>query len=93
MTRVNQHQAGNGKRTKKIKEKGKKKRPPKPPPFITLTLYHNDLSIVDLSLYALIVARNCRQWVHAVGTMRNIQQQLGSIAAHASLNALKDQNK
>ncbi|KAG9305798.1 hypothetical protein G9A89_001087 [Geosiphon pyriformis] len=55
MTRANRLQAENGKRTKKIKEKGKKKRPPKPPPFIIPTLYHNDLPIIDLSLYASIV--------------------------------------
>ncbi|KAG9291011.1 hypothetical protein G9A89_012883 [Geosiphon pyriformis] len=76
MTRANRCQTGNGKRTKKIKEKRKKKRPPKPQLFIIPTLYHNNLPIVDLSLYALIAARNCHQWVHAVGTMRNIQRQL-----------------
>ncbi|KAG9288339.1 hypothetical protein G9A89_021370 [Geosiphon pyriformis] len=59
--RVNRLPAGNGKKTKKIKEKGKKKkkRPPKLPSLIIPTLYHNDLSIIDLSLYASIVAKNC----------------------------------
>ncbi|KAG9307034.1 hypothetical protein G9A89_003085 [Geosiphon pyriformis] len=86
--------SGNGKKTKKIKgkEKKEKKRPSKPPSLIIPTLYHNDLTIVDLSLYASIAARSCRQWAHAVATIRNIQWQLSSIAAHASLNALGDQN-
>ncbi|KAG9293410.1 hypothetical protein G9A89_009134 [Geosiphon pyriformis] len=87
--------SGNGKKTKKIKGKRKKekKRPPKPPSLIIPTLYHNDPLIINLSLYALIVARNCHQWAHAVAMMRNIQQQLSSIAAHASLNALGNQNE
>ncbi|KAG9307222.1 hypothetical protein G9A89_017050 [Geosiphon pyriformis] len=85
--------SGNGKKTKKIKRKEKKKRPPKPPPLITPTPYHNNLPIIDLSLYASIAARNCHQWAHAVGTIRNIQQQLGSIAAYVSLNTLEDQNE
>ncbi|KAG9292185.1 hypothetical protein G9A89_023905 [Geosiphon pyriformis] len=93
LTWTDNDKTGNRKKTKKIKEKEKKKRPLKPPPLITPTLHHNNLPIIDPSLYALIVARNCRQWAHAVGTMRNIQWQLGFIAAHASLNALEDQNK
>ncbi|KAG9286075.1 hypothetical protein G9A89_022752 [Geosiphon pyriformis] len=93
LTWTDNNKTENGKRTKKIKEKGKKKRPLKPPLLITPLLYYNNLSIVNLSLYASIVARNCCQWAHAVRTMRNIQWQLGSIAVHVSLNALEDQNE
>ncbi|KAG9301088.1 hypothetical protein G9A89_012471 [Geosiphon pyriformis] len=55
MTKANRLQAGNKKKTKKIKGKEKKKRPPKPPPLITPTLYYNNLPIVNLSLYVSIV--------------------------------------
>ncbi|KAG9306327.1 hypothetical protein G9A89_018210 [Geosiphon pyriformis] len=91
MMRVNRLQAENGKKTKKIKGKEKKKRPPKPPPLITSTLYHNNLPIVDLSLYASIVVKNCHQWAHAVVTMRNTTLQQNSTVVHAYLNALDDQ--
>ncbi|KAG9286725.1 hypothetical protein G9A89_012275 [Geosiphon pyriformis] len=57
MTKANQLQAGNKKKTKKIKKKEKKKRPLKPPLLITPTLYHNNLHIIDLSLYVSIVIR------------------------------------
>ncbi|KAG9298930.1 hypothetical protein G9A89_015952 [Geosiphon pyriformis] len=76
---------------KENKGKGKKKRPPKPPPLITLTLYHNDLFIINLSLYASIVVRNCHQWAHAVVTMRNTTLQQNSTVIHAYLNTLDDQ--
>ncbi|KAG9303832.1 hypothetical protein G9A89_018729 [Geosiphon pyriformis] len=36
---------------------------------------------------------NCRQWAHAMATMKNIRQQLSSIAAHAMLNVLEDRNE
>ncbi|KAG9291510.1 hypothetical protein G9A89_021929 [Geosiphon pyriformis] len=83
--------AGNGKKTKKIKGKEKKKRPPKPPPLITPTLFHNNLPIIDLSLYVLIVARNCHQWVYAVVTMRNTIPQQNFTVVHAYSNTSDDQ--
>ncbi|KAG9290888.1 hypothetical protein G9A89_011038 [Geosiphon pyriformis] len=90
--RANRLQAENRKRTKKIKEKRKKKRPPKPLPLIIIpTLFHNNLPIVDLSLYASIVARNCRQWVHAVVMMKNITPQQNFTVIYAYSNTSDNQ--
>ncbi|KAG9300758.1 hypothetical protein G9A89_023556 [Geosiphon pyriformis] len=91
LTWIDNDETGNEKKTKKIKRKEKKKRPPKPLSLITPTLYHNNLPIVDLSLYALIVVRNCHQWAHAVATMRNTTSQQNSTVIYAYSNALDDQ--
>ncbi|KAG9293759.1 hypothetical protein G9A89_019096 [Geosiphon pyriformis] len=91
MMRANQCQAGNRKKTKKIKEKEKKKGPPKPPLLIIPTLFYNNLLIINLSLYASIVARNCHQWVHAVAMMRNITPQQNSTVVYAYSNASNNQ--
>ncbi|KAG9287011.1 hypothetical protein G9A89_022975 [Geosiphon pyriformis] len=83
----------NGKKTKKIKrkEKKEKKGPPKSPPLIIPTLYHNNLPIINLGWYASIVTRNCHQWVHAVVTMRNTTLQQSFTVIHVYSNTLDDQ--
>ncbi|KAG9289973.1 hypothetical protein G9A89_010279 [Geosiphon pyriformis] len=101
---TNNNGKGKQKRTEPIwnrwdkREKEKKKRRKRSHYQLPVTplihiYYHNYQAIVDQSLYALIVAKNCHQWAPAVAMMRNTRQQLSFIAVHALSNALEDQNK
>ncbi|KAG9299461.1 hypothetical protein G9A89_009414 [Geosiphon pyriformis] len=57
----------------------------------TLNWNTQELQLSQNGLYALIAARNCHQWAHAVVMMRNTIPQQSSTVIHAYSNALDDQ--
>ncbi|KAG9305869.1 hypothetical protein G9A89_016521 [Geosiphon pyriformis] len=55
---------------------------------LILTHHYNQPTIIDQSLYASIVARNCHQWAHAVAIMKNTPLPPDFTAAHDNQSCL-----
>ncbi|KAG9285320.1 hypothetical protein G9A89_010795 [Geosiphon pyriformis] len=85
ITKTNQP-TGNGKKLIRERERRKKKKPLLPAALIVqmLTLHYYHPITIDQNWNASIVARNCRQWVHAVATIRNTSRPQDSTAVHVS---------